>query len=478
MTARSQLGSPVPAVRRTSPRPYFSLSASLRRFNARSQGGSPLAVPMLAPTVIATAVATRIAIVDFRPFIVSSSVSPVRHCGHRTRRVSEAAPRKPSGAVRNRYRAVGKPLIASTGGEVQWSSGFSARSRSTTPRATRFGFRPGGRRALLVALLLRRGEVVSMDALIEALWGERAPSTAGKAVQGYVSHLRRLLGGDGAAALVTRSPGYMLHIEEEQVDAARFARLAAEGQGALEDGDPSGALATLDASLALWRGPALAEFAFDDFAQREIQRLTERRLEVTEDRVDALLQLGRHSGLVSELESLVAANPLRERPRGQLMLALYRSGRPADALQVYKEGARLSRELGLDPAAELRRLEKAILEQDPSIAAPAPAERRADTPSAGDVAPGATQPRDPRRFGRRHLAAAAVVAALLVVGGIVALDRATGGATSVAVLPPAVVAVDPETNRVVASIKTGSKPVTVTAEATARCGSGTRATGR
>ena len=231
---------------------------------------------------------------------------------------------------------------------------------------------PSGRqRALLVALLLRRGEVVSMDALIDALWGERAPTTASKAVQGYVSQLRRLLGGEAAAVLVTRSPGYVLHVEEEQLDAARFARLAADGQRGLEDGDAAGALVSLDAALALWRGPALAEFAFDDFAQREIQRLTERRLEVTEDRVDALLQLGRHSGLVSELESLVAANPLRERPRGQLMLALYRSGRPADALEVYKEGARLSRELGLDPAAELKALERAILDQDPAIAAPA-----------------------------------------------------------------------------------------------------------
>jgi class 3 adenylate cyclase/DNA-binding beta-propeller fold protein YncE len=162
------------------------------------------------------------------------------------------------------------------------------------------------------------------------------------------------------------------------VDAARFERLATEGQRALEDDDPAGALATLDSALALWRGAALADFAFDDFAQREIQRLTERQLEATEDRIDAVLQLGRHGGLVSELEALVAAHPLRERLRGQLMLALYRSGRQADALQVYKEGGRLSRELGLEPSSELRTLERAILEQDASIAAPSRASTRTD----------------------------------------------------------------------------------------------------
>ncbi|HET9243744.1 MAG TPA: BTAD domain-containing putative transcriptional regulator, partial [Gaiella sp.] len=149
---------------------------------------------------------------------------------------------------------------------------------------------PAGReRALVAALLLRRREVVSTDALIEALWGERPPTTASKAVQGYVSHLRRALG-DGV--LITHSPGYVLRVDVGSVDAERFEQLAAEGRRALEDADPDGALAKLDAALALWRGPALADFTFDDFAQSEIQRLTERRLETQESRIEALLELG------------------------------------------------------------------------------------------------------------------------------------------------------------------------------------------
>ena len=227
---------------------------------------------------------------------------------------------------------------------------------------------PAGReRALFAALLLRRGEVVSTDALIDALWGERPPSTASKAVQGYVSHLRRALG-DGV--LITQSPGYVLRVDVGSIDAERFEQLAAEGRRALEDADPGGALANFDAALALWRGPALADFTFDDFAQSEIQRLDELRLETQEDRIEALLELGRHGGLVAELEALVAAHPLRERLRAQLMLALYRSGRQADALDVYRDGRRRAAELGLDPGPELVRLERAILNHDPSLESP------------------------------------------------------------------------------------------------------------
>jgi DNA-binding SARP family transcriptional activator len=239
---------------------------------------------------------------------------------------------------------------------------------------------PAGRgRALLAALLLRRGEVVSTDALIDALWGDRAPSTAAKAVQGYVSQLRRALG-DGV--LMTRSPGYVLRIDGESVDAERFDQLAAEGRRRLEDADPGEALASLDAALALWRGQALADFAFDDFAQSEIQRLTERRLETQEARIDALLELGRSGGLVAELEALVAAHPGRERLRAQLMLALYRSGRQADALTVFRDGRRRAAELGLDPGPDLVRLEKAILNHDPSLDSPVAA--AVERPSVAD----------------------------------------------------------------------------------------------
>ena len=195
------------------------------------------------------------------------------------------------------------------------------------------GLPTGRERALLAALVLRRGEVVSVDALVEALWGDTAPSTAVKAVQGYVSHLRRVLGSDGA--VVTQAPGYVLRVPARAVDAHRFATLAAEAWRTLQD-DPESALRTFEQALALWRGPALAEFAFVDFAQREIRRLEELRLETVEGRFESTVQLGRHGAVVAELETCVAEHPLRERLRGQLMLALYRSGRQADALAAYR----------------------------------------------------------------------------------------------------------------------------------------------
>ena len=347
----------------------------------------------------------------------------------------------------------GKTLVRSAAEEVTVEFNILGPLEVTDASGTAVRIPAGRERALLVALLLRRGEVVSVDALVDALWGERPPSTAAKAVQGYVSHLRRLLGAGAADVLVTQTPGYVLRAGDSQVDSARFERLASDGRRALEDGDPTGALEILESALALWRGPPLAEFAFDDFAQREIQRLTERRLEAAEDRVDALLELGRHGGLVSELEAVVASHPLRERSRGQLMLALYRSGRPADALHAYKEGARVSRELGLDPAPELKALERSILEQDPALG-----------PPAHGPAPPAAEPvarQTPRRR-RTVVAGAAAVLAVLAVAAL-AFDRTRGSPGAVTVVPPAVAAIDPETNSVVASIRVGSKPVTMAA---------------
>ena len=277
---------------------------------------------------------------------------------------------------------------------------------------------PAGReRALFAALLLRRGEVVSTDALIDALWGKRPPSTASKAVQGYVSHLRRALG-DGV--LITQSPGYVLRVDVGSIDAERFEQLAAEGRRALEDADPGGALANLDAALALWRGPALADFTFADFAQSEIQRLTERRLEMQEDRIEALLELGRHGGLVAELEALVAAHPGRERLCAQLMLALYRSGRQADALDVFRDGRRRAAELGLDPGPDLVRLERAILNHDPSLESPV---------VAGVERPSGSQ----RRRASSH--------------------------TEPPVPPDSVAVIDPQRSRVVGHVRVGRRPV-------------------
>jgi DNA-binding SARP family transcriptional activator len=211
---------------------------------------------------------------------------------------------------------------------------------------------PPKQRALLAMLLIHRGEPVSSDLLIDALWGETVPPSGVKLVQGYVSNLRKVLG-DGL--LVTRGRGYLLRVEDGQVDVDRFGALLAEGRRALTDGDARAASERLGEALGLWRGPALADFAYETFAQPEIARLEEARLSALEDRIDAELKLGEHTRLVGELEALVREHPARERLRMQLMLALYRSGRQADALAAYRDAQGWLRdELGLEPGRELR----------------------------------------------------------------------------------------------------------------------------
>ena len=224
--------------------------------------------------------------------------------------------------------------------------------------------------ALLAVLLVHRGEPVSSDRLIDALWGEQAPASAIKIVQGYVSNLRKVLG-DGL--LVTRGRGYLLQTRPGQIDLDRFESLVAEGQRALQQGDARSAATRLREALGLWRGPPLADFAYESFAQAEIARLDESRLAALEERIDAELALGEHARLVGELEALVHEHPLRERFIGQLMVALYRSGRQADALESYRIARRrLVEELGLEPGRELQELERAILAQDPALEPPAP----------------------------------------------------------------------------------------------------------
>ena len=237
------------------------------------------------------------------------------------------------------------------------------------------------RRALLAALLLQANKVVPRDRLIDALWGEDPPDTARNTIQVYVSQLRRLLPED---TLETAPPGYRLVVDPATVDLFEFVRLSQEGRAALTMGDAATAGETLRAALALWRGPALADLAWEPFAQAEVVRLEELRLAALEDRIDADLARGRHGQVVAELERLVAEQPLRERLRGQLMLALYRAGRQADALAVYQRARRtLVDELGIEPSESLRKLERGILEHDPSLDAPQtrPASpRRAPTP--------------------------------------------------------------------------------------------------
>ena len=226
----------------------------------------------------------------------------------------------------------------------------------------------GGRnqRALLTLLLLRANETVSTERLVDDLWGEHPPRTATTSLQNAVSQLRKLLGPE---CLRTRSPGYVLDVAPEQLDLTRFEQLARDGRAA----DPADRARLLRAALALWQGPALADVEQEDFAQADIRRLEELRLGVLEDRIAADLELEVDSELVAELEQLAGRHPLRERLRAQLMLALYRTGRQADALAAYHEARRtLVDELGIEPGPELQELYGSILRQERSLVRVAP----------------------------------------------------------------------------------------------------------
>ena len=231
----------------------------------------------------------------------------------------------------------------------------------------------GGRkpRALLALLLLHPNEVVSADRLIDELWGEDSPERAAGALRVNVSRLRKALPPD---VLTTRSPGYVIRVEPDDLDLHRFERLVDEARGLRARGLAADASERLREALSLWRGPALADFAYESFAQAAIARLEEIRLAAVELRIDADLALGRHDELVGELEALVAEQPLRERLRGYLMTALYRSGRQAEALDAYKDARRaLVDELGIEPSTALQELERAILRQEPALNLPATA---------------------------------------------------------------------------------------------------------
>jgi YVTN family beta-propeller protein len=298
-------------------------------------------------------------------------------------------------------------------------------------------------RAVLAALLLHVNRVVSRDGLIEAVWGERPPETAAAALQGYVAALRKLL---GAELIVTRSPGYMLTAEPLTVDLGRFESLLRQGKEELSAGNAESASVQLTEALGLWRGEPLDDLDDGPSVATERLRLEELRLGATEERIEADLALGRDAQLVAVLQTLVREHPLRERLCGQLMLALYRSGRQVEALDVYRQARRrLSDELGLEPGETLKRLERAILEQDPAL---------------GPVTP----PKKPRPTGgrrRRHIAWASLAFVGLVaaaIGSTVALTSGSGGST---VHPNSVAVIDPVTDKLVDDISVGKRPAAV-----------------
>jgi DNA-binding SARP family transcriptional activator len=274
------------------------------------------------------------------------------------------------------------------------------------------GLAEGRQRSVLVLLLLHRNEAVSSDRLIDALWGQHPPATAAKVLQNHVGQLRRALGDRDGARLQTRGRGYAVRVDVGELDVERFEQLVRAGSDALARDDPAAAAARLRKALALWRGPALADVAYESFAQGEIARLEEQRLVALEQRIDADLALGQHASVIGELEALVAEHPLRERLRGQLMLALYRSGRQAQALEVFQEARRaLVDELGVEPGPSLRELQAAILRQDAALA---------PTPGRWPR----VQPRS-----RRAQAVLAIAGAALLAAAVAALLVERGGET-------------------------------------------------
>jgi DNA-binding SARP family transcriptional activator/ABC-type transport system substrate-binding protein/streptogramin lyase len=263
-------------------------------------------------------------------------------------------------------------------------------------------------RALLALLLLNGNAVVSRDRLIDGLWGERPPSSAQRSLDTYVSRLRAVVGNE---RIERRTPGYLLHVEPGELDLDRFEALLEEGRAASAAGDAAAARDRLREALALWRGRALADLEYEPFAGTETARLEERRLLAIEAQLAAELDLGGGPDLVGQLEQLVTEHPFRERLLGQLMLALYRAGRKADALAAYQAcRRRFAEELGLEPSAELRELERRILEQDAALGAP-PRSRALRSPA----------------IKRRRTLAAAVALVAVAVSAAIGLELGIGG---------------------------------------------------
>jgi predicted ATPase/DNA-binding SARP family transcriptional activator/tetratricopeptide (TPR) repeat protein len=305
---------------------------------------------------------------SFRPAVSRLSVKvrgPDSQCAALE---GSSRPQSPVASVRGvEFRILGPLEVAAGGRQVQISG-----SRE---------------RALLAILLIHIREVVSADRLIEELWGSDLPSNPSNALQVVVSRVRKILEaerapGEPAEFLVTRKPGYQLDVTPDDLDAGQFGELLEEAQQ-VAPADQVRRLSLLEQALGLWRGPALTEFALESFAREEIARLEEARLRAVELMAEAKLALGRHAELVAELKALVAANPLRERLRGHLMLALYRSGRQGDALRVFQEGRSvLVAELGVDPGPQLRDLQQQILLQAASLSAvPETAAPRSNLPA-------------------------------------------------------------------------------------------------
>jgi YVTN family beta-propeller protein len=299
---------------------------------------------------------------------------------------------------------------------------------------------PRKQRAVLAILLLSANRVVPTARLIDDLWGDAPPETARSALQVYIAGLRKALG-EGGAALTTRAPGYLLAVDNGALDVDRFVALRDQARAS---GDVRRKAALLHEALELWRGVPLAELDGEPFAAAARLHLEELRLGALEERIDADLELGRHAQLVPELDALAADHPYRERLRGQQMLALYRSGRQADALAAYRAAREASVEdLGLEPGPELKALERAMLDQDP----------RLDAPTVEEAAAVAAPARRRRRIGLSAALAALLVG--LVVTVVLVLDREPA---PIVAPPNSVAIIDVGSRRVVDTVQVGIRP--------------------
>jgi YVTN family beta-propeller protein len=325
-------------------------------------------------------------------------------------------------------------------------------------------------RALLALLLCNANRAVSRERLIDELLADQPADTAEHTLRVQISRLRKALTVDGdEPRLLARAPGYLLRVEAGELDLHAFDQNVTDGQQALERGDPDRAAARFRAAEGLWRGRPLADLEFEPFAQFDVQRLEELRLLAVEQRIEAELELGRHATLCPELEALVAEHSLRERPRGQLMLALYRSGRQADALDVYRAGrSLLVEELALEPGPQLQRLERAILEHDTELELPRPAHR----PIVSAVAPLeiADPPEDPGvnprpavRARARRFAALAMAVSAAAAGFAVVPDLGGSAPAQRPMNANVLTLISPGNARILATVKLRARPTDVTA---------------
>jgi DNA-binding SARP family transcriptional activator/streptogramin lyase len=318
-------------------------------------------------------------------------------------------------------------------------------------------------RMVLATLLLRANEFVSRERLIDDLWGEAPPPTARKAVNVYVSQVRKTLRYAGGDPITTASGGYRLQVEPEKLDVGRMQRSLASARECVLKGELDSAAEQFGEALSQWRGPTLAGLQLESLGREEVAQLDELRLAALMDRIDCDLALGRHERVLSELSLVVREHPLRERLRGQQMLALYRADRQADALDAYAEARRtLVDGLGIEPSESLRRLQQAILRQDPSLQTPE------GTAGVNGLAPGAAAPpptpttgaedRARRRFRPRRWQLALAALVILAASAVAAVTLSTSAAATPRVVPNSLVRLDPRSGKVVSVVPVGVEP--------------------